>query len=85
MVTIGRKQSLVSGNATVAWDAMGTVPTLWALRAGTNGPGSEDLGGPSSVGPETTSGTITGLPIDGRTITISLYAIAKWCVECSGQ
>ena len=67
--------TLGSGSVTVNWDAMGTVPTLWAVRAGTGGPGSQDLGGPPSVGPAVSSSTLTGLPTDGSSFTISLYAL----------
>ena len=79
--------TLTSGSVSVSWDAMGTVPTNWAVRAGTTGPGSQDLAAPAVLGPGATGDTLTGLPTDGSTFTISLYALQNgvWSVVDSEQ
>ena len=74
--------TLASGSVTVSWDAMGLVPTNWAVRAGTTGPGSQDLASPPVLISTVSSGTLAGLPTDGVSFTISLYALQNgvWSV-----
>ena len=53
---------------------MGTAATRWAVRAGSGGSGTFDLAAPPLLGPGATSQAVSGLPVDGSTITIDLYA-----------
>ena len=66
--------TLTDGNLAVTWNANSTIATRWAVRAGSGGSGTFDLAAPPLLGASATSDSLTGLPVDGRTITIDLYA-----------
>ena len=73
---------LTSDSVNVTWDAMNTNPQNWAVRAGTTGPGSYDLAVPPFSGAGASSQMLTGLPTDGSSFTISLFAFQNgaWSV-----
>ena len=66
--------TLTDGNLAVTWNSNSTIATRWAVRAGSGGSGTFDLAAPPLLGASATSDSLTGLPVDGRTITIDLYA-----------
>ena len=67
-------ETLTSGSVTVNWDAMGTVPTNWSIAIGSGG-ATSNLGNSGILAASATSTTITGLPVDGSSATVYLYAL----------
>ena len=74
--------TLTGSSVMVNWDAMGTAVQNFAVRAGNTGAGSYNLAVPPFSGANATSETLNGLPTDGSSFTISLYAMinGKWTV-----
>ncbi len=70
--------TLTSGSVTVNWNANGNTPENWVVTAGTSnvaGPSAYNLLLPAHAGPAATSQTLSGLPTDGRSFYINLYAL----------
>ena len=66
--------TLTDGTVSVTWNQNSVAATRFAVRAGSTGAGSFDLAAPPTLGSSATTDMLTDLPIDGSTITITLFA-----------
>ncbi len=70
--------TLTSGSVTVNWNPNGNTPDNWVVAAGTSnvaGPAAYNILLPAHAGPSASSQTLSGLPTDGSSFYLNLYAL----------